>query len=162
MQWHDSSLRSYFLHSLNIDVKQAAIRNSGLPVFAQQLEESRSSYRSIICHRAPPRSVTIDSLAVPPAQFDWNHFGLTNPLKTECAVSSALLDLDFLASTSTSGTTSSGELIKVLNCLLKNSDKERKYTPVSELSLDARALHDQLPDLDYMLSNVLLFPVINR
>uniref|UniRef100_A0A1I8A798 Clathrin_bdg domain-containing protein n=1 Tax=Steinernema glaseri TaxID=37863 RepID=A0A1I8A798_9BILA len=29
----------------------------------------------------------------------------------------------------------------------------------NELSLDAQALHDSLPDLDYMLSNVLMFPL---
>lgn len=50
----------------------------------------------------------------------------------------------------------------VVESLMNKNDARRKYRSVSELSLDARALHDQLPDLDYMLSNVLLFPVSNR
>ncbi len=50
----------------------------------------------------------------------------------------------------------------VLDYVLNKNGDKRKYKPVSELSLDARALHDQLPDLDYMLSNVLLFPIVDR
>lgn len=45
---------------------------------------------------------------------------------------------------------------------MRQSNTERRYTSPNELSLDARALHDQLPDLDYMLADVLLFPLINR
>ncbi|EFO28223.2 hypothetical protein LOAG_00251 [Loa loa] len=231
LQWHDSLIRSYFLHSLNVDVNQTVIRNSDLPVFAQQLEESTvlapvsmvkscggavnennplpqsnsteflshaDIGRSSVSQQAPSRSVTIDSLAVPPVQFDWNNSGLTNPLKTALNVSSASLDLDFLVSTNSSGSTAdvsptvqvSSTLQKdltafglnlpddagksktekgissstpiVLDYILRKNGDKRKYKPVSELSLDARALHDQLPDLDYMLSNVLLFPVVDR
>ncbi|VDO31993.1 unnamed protein product [Onchocerca flexuosa] len=245
LQWHDSLIRSCFLHSLDVDVNQAVIRNSSLPAFAQQLEESavlapvsvlescteatlmgeKNSLpqsnsaefmshahieKSSVSHQAPSRSVTIDSLAVPPVQFDWNNSGLTNPLKTgSLSVSSASLDLDFLISTSNKDSAGDGSptrqvfstlqkvLFRFLNSgskdltafglslpddvqnsktekdvssktpivleylLNKNGDK-RKYKPVSELSLDARALHDQLPDLDYMLSNVLLFPIVDR
>lgn len=44
----------------------------------------RTSYRVKAKQQPPPRSVTVDSLAVPPAQFDWNNSGLTNPLKAGC------------------------------------------------------------------------------
>ncbi|VDM28179.1 unnamed protein product [Toxocara canis] len=50
----------------------------------------------------------------------------------------------------------------LLEKLMKKGKREHKYTRPSELSLDARALHDRLPDLDYMLANVLLFPMANR
>uniref|UniRef100_A0A0R3RYN3 Clathrin_bdg domain-containing protein n=1 Tax=Elaeophora elaphi TaxID=1147741 RepID=A0A0R3RYN3_9BILA len=234
LQWHDSSIRSFFLNSLDVDVNQTVIRNSDLPVFAQQLEESavlapvslvescvgatlideKNSFpqsnsadylshvgmeRSSVSQLASSRSVTIDSLAVPPVQFDWNNSGLTNPLKTgSLSVSSASLDLDFLVSTNSKGSAGDGSptmqvfstLQKdltalglnlsddagksktekdissnapiVLDYILNKNDDKQKYKPVSELSLDARALHDQLPDLDYMLSNVLLFPVVDR
>ncbi|VDK73926.1 unnamed protein product [Litomosoides sigmodontis] len=217
LQWHNSSIRSCFLHSLNIDMNQTLVRHSDLPVFAQQLEESavlapasvaKSSTEvavteekntSSVSQQVPTRSITVDSLAVPPVQFDWNNSGLTNPLKTgSLSVSSASLDLDFLVSTSSKGAVSDGspttqvfstlqkdltafglnfpddaEKSKtekdissstsiVLDYVLNKNGDGRKYKPVSELSLDARALHDQLPDLDYMLSNVLLFPVIDR
>uniref|UniRef100_A0A8R1TXL5 Aftiphilin clathrin-binding box domain-containing protein n=1 Tax=Onchocerca volvulus TaxID=6282 RepID=A0A8R1TXL5_ONCVO len=234
LQWHDSLIRSCFLHSLDVDVNQAVIRNSGLPAFAQQLEESailapvsvmescteatlmgeKNSLpqsnstefishagieKSSVSHQAPSRSVTIDSLAVPPVQFDWNNSGLTNPLKTgSLSVSSASLDLDFLVSTGNKGSADDGSSTiqvfstlqkdltafglslpddvqnsktekdvtsktpMVLEYLLNKDGDKRKYKPVSELSLDARALHDQLPDLDYMLSNVLLFPIVDR
>lgn len=45
--------------------------------------------------------------------------------------------------------------------MVKHTAKH-EYTPASELSVNARALHDRLPELDYMLSNVLLFPVVNH
>ncbi|KAL3985324.1 hypothetical protein ACH3XW_38160 [Acanthocheilonema viteae] len=234
LQWHDSSIRSCFLHSLDVDVNKTLIRNSDLPLFAQQLEEStvlapasvvkdcvgitlmdeknslpqsnssdflshRGIERSSVSQQAPSRSITIDSLAVPPVQFDWNNSGLTNPLKTgSLSVSSASLDLDFLVSTNSKGSAGNGsptmqvfstlqkdltafglnlpdnvEKSKtekdissntsiVLDYMLNKNGDKRKYKPVSELSLDARALHDRLPDLDYMLSNVLLFPVVDR
>ncbi|VDM08808.1 unnamed protein product [Wuchereria bancrofti] len=234
LQWHNSLIRSCFLHSLDIDVNQTVVRNSDLPVFAQQLEESsvlapvsvvescagvtladeKNSLpqsnsaeflphadikRSSIGQQAPSRSITVDSLAVPPVHFDWNNSGLTNPLKAGLLnISSASLDLDFLVSTSSKGLPVDGSptvqmfstLQKdltafglnfpddagssksekdipsntqiVLDYVLNKNGDKRKYKPVSELSLDARALHDQLPDLDYMLSNVLLFPVVDR
>uniref|UniRef100_A0A915PJP3 Aftiphilin clathrin-binding box domain-containing protein n=1 Tax=Setaria digitata TaxID=48799 RepID=A0A915PJP3_9BILA len=226
LQWHHSSIRSHFLHSLDIDPNKAVVRNSGLPVFAQQLEKSAvlaptsavesctgialvgeksplpqsnsveflphaRMERCAVTQQTPVNSVTVDSLAVPPAQFDWSNFGLTNPLKTgTLSVSSTSLDLDFLASTNSKGPAGDGlstvqdlaafglnlsddgknenekvvsrSTPTVLDCLLNKHGEKRKYTPVSELSLDARALHDQLPDLDYMLSNVLLFPVVDR
>ncbi len=37
--------------------------------------------------------------------------------------------------------------------------KTGKIAPVSELSVEAKALHDALPNLDYMHSSVLMFPV---
>ncbi|KAK6108173.1 hypothetical protein QQG55_31100 [Brugia pahangi] len=234
LQWHNSLIRSCFLYSLDIDVNQTVIRNSDLPVFAQQLEESsvlapvsvvesctrvtladeKNSLpqsnsaeflphadikRSSIGQQAPSRSITVDSLAVPPVHFDWNNSGLTNPLKAgSLNVSSASLDLDFLVSTSNKGlpandsptvqmfSTLQKDLTAfglnfpddagnsksekdipsntqiVLDYVLNKNGDKRKYKPVSELSLDARALHDQLPDLDYMLSNVLLFPIVDR
>ncbi|KAM3717312.1 Aftiphilin [Dirofilaria immitis] len=217
LQWHDSLIRSCFLCSLGVDINQTVIRNSDLPVFAQQLEENAvltplsvvdnctevtlvsEKNSSSVSQQAPLKSVTIDSLAVPPVQFDWNNSGLTNPLKAgSLNVSSASLELDFLASTSNKGSAGDGSstiqafsaLEKdlttfglslpndagksktekdvssntpiVLDYLMNKNDSKQKYKPVSELSLDARALHDQLPDLDYMLSNVLLFPIVDR
>lgn len=50
----------------------------------------------------------------------------------------------------------------LLGSMSNKRKDDNNYRPVNELSLDARALHDRLPDLDYMLSNVLLFPVPDR
>lgn len=50
----------------------------------------------------------------------------------------------------------------IFHQLVNKAARERQYVSTDELSLDARALHDQLPDLDYMLSDVLLFSVTNR
>uniref|UniRef100_A0A914ZLT0 Aftiphilin clathrin-binding box domain-containing protein n=1 Tax=Parascaris univalens TaxID=6257 RepID=A0A914ZLT0_PARUN len=245
MQWTHSAFYSDFLDSLNLDANLAMMRNSNLPAFAQQLDESailqpmtsidasndksgmtshgssqsfslaqfnsssglpsnvsKASRRSSVQSAQRPKSVPVDSLAVPPAQFDWGNSGLTNPLTAgSISASSALLDLDFLTANESrivtiagrSSTTAdiSAALQKdlaalgldasgmatqkettlnnttenkasLLEQLMRKGTQEHKYTPPSELSLDARALHDRLPDLDYMLANVLLFPMANR
>ncbi|KAJ1352691.1 hypothetical protein KIN20_009093 [Parelaphostrongylus tenuis] len=35
---------------------------------------------------------------------------------------------------------------------------EGSIRPPSELSLDARALHDQLPDIDFLRASMIMFP----
>uniref|UniRef100_A0A1I7XNF4 Clathrin_bdg domain-containing protein n=1 Tax=Heterorhabditis bacteriophora TaxID=37862 RepID=A0A1I7XNF4_HETBA len=200
---------------------------------------------------------SINSLSVPPADFDWDNSGLTNPTKGANR-SSALLDIDFLSANgygSTGSTistlqreldelglsslpvssvtkpTSQPQLTTVafgtnrltwlkefieqhtlhippdvqkdffgsiltdmlqqhsslagtrreysveyavfggsscsnyfvrsmLDTIMSSAaQQQRKYRAPSELSLDARALHDQLPDIDYLRASMIMFPL---
>ncbi|CAI4225092.1 unnamed protein product [Auanema sp. JU1783] len=128
-------------------------------------------------------SSTFDSLLVPPADFDWAKSGLTNPLKG-ANQSSALLDVDFLSANSAGAGYAVSTLQKDLADLgIANTEKsipktnsqpsmldaimssaaaqQKKYRAPTELSLDALALHDQLPDIDYLRASMIMFPIGN-
>ncbi|EYC13397.1 hypothetical protein Y032_0044g968 [Ancylostoma ceylanicum] len=49
----------------------------------------------------------------------------------------------------------------MLDMLMASSTKSdrRVNRPPSELSLDARALHDQLPDIEFLRANMIMFPL---
>lgn len=129
--------------------------------------------------------VGTESAAIPPAQFDWTSSGLVNPLEQPAA--STLLDLEFLSSLS-SATVSSGspptsslekEFLELgvsatavmaappssapskLQELLRNNVSTLSSTRrrPSQLSSEAQAILDRLPDLSFMQARVLMFPV---
>ncbi|KAK6014907.1 hypothetical protein OSTOST_19700 [Ostertagia ostertagi] len=99
--------------------------------------------------------------------------------------SSALLDVDFLSANSGGGCSSTistlqkeldqlgltstepptlrkpasqPTMLDMLMASATNTSKRNSRQP-SELSLDARALHDQLPDLDFLRANMIMFPL---
>ncbi|KAK0410424.1 hypothetical protein QR680_005124 [Steinernema hermaphroditum] len=123
---------------------------------------------------------TVASLSVEPVNFNWSD-SVANEQKesSDGSVLSAVLqrDLDELGlntaedHTKTPATTQQSSSWNV-DELLKKQQTARQSSPCemtngklpqsrsrNELSLDAQALHDSLPDLDYMLSNVLMFPL---
>ncbi|VDL78241.1 unnamed protein product [Nippostrongylus brasiliensis] len=125
-----------------------------------------------------------ESPSIPQADFDWDQSDLTNPTKAGNRASS-LLDVDFLSANTGGGSTStistlqkeldqlglstpsSQELQKpanqpsMLDMIMASATKssKRNNRPPSELSLDARALHDQLPDIDFLRANMIMFPL---
>ncbi|KAK6752999.1 hypothetical protein RB195_012545 [Necator americanus] len=129
-------------------------------------------------------STAAESPSIPQADFDWDKSGLTNPTKASNR-SSALLDVDFLSANSGSGSSStistlqkeldqlglsnsSSQMLKkpssqpsMLDVLMASAAKPdgRINRPPSELSLDARALHDQLPDIEFLRANMIMFPM---
>ncbi|PAV79975.1 hypothetical protein WR25_16449 isoform A [Diploscapter pachys] len=133
----------------------------------------------IICASASNGEIT--SLSVPPAEFDWEHSGLKNPLKG-ASQSSSLLDIDFLSANSGSAAATntlqkeldelglntvseftqfkSDNSPSVLDEILSKAQENgrKTYKPPAELSLDVRALHDQLPDISYLKSKIVMFP----
>uniref|UniRef100_A0A914WGM5 Aftiphilin clathrin-binding box domain-containing protein n=1 Tax=Plectus sambesii TaxID=2011161 RepID=A0A914WGM5_9BILA len=201
-QWTGSTTNACFLRGLNMDANLAKMRNTGLPVFAQHLggslltplapgQQPPSETMQASNGKATPSAssaVHIDSLSVPPAQFDWRNSGLTNPLTAASVnASSAIFDLDFLTANETGGkggniaaalqkdldalglnspthstksTDSATKQPSLLDQLMSQSvNKTTKIIPVTELSVEAKALHDSLPNLDYMHSSVLMFPI---
>uniref|UniRef100_A0A0N5AYS9 Thioredoxin-like_fold domain-containing protein n=1 Tax=Syphacia muris TaxID=451379 RepID=A0A0N5AYS9_9BILA len=132
-QWSSSAVYHHFLNSLNIDPKSVELH-----------------FFHIYGSNAPKlENVPFDSLAVPPVKFDWKNSGLTNPLSSGCLFLGGFAILSF-------------HYRSLFEQIMKSEPVEHHYLSRNELSLDARALHDQLPDLDYMLSNVLLFSVTDR
>uniref|UniRef100_A0A7E4WC12 Clathrin_bdg domain-containing protein n=1 Tax=Panagrellus redivivus TaxID=6233 RepID=A0A7E4WC12_PANRE len=130
----------------------------------------------------------IDSLSVPPVNFDWGSAGLSNPL-TGAAISdfAAILDCDFASKASTEHSLEAelerlglGRSQKDLqsfpdtqeltfgNNSLNLDDILREHhqnnssghsNGVVELSVDGKALLEALPDYGFMLSKMLMFPV---
>ncbi|KAK5975552.1 hypothetical protein GCK32_008747, partial [Trichostrongylus colubriformis] len=129
-------------------------------------------------------AVNSESPSIPQADFDWEASDLTNPTKAANR-SSALLDVDFLSANSGGGCSSTISTLQkeldqlglssadpptlqkpasqptVLDMLMASATttSKRKNRQPSELSLDARALHDQLPDLDFLRANMIMFPL---
>ncbi|TKR60681.1 hypothetical protein L596_027893 [Steinernema carpocapsae] len=87
-------------------------------------------------------------------QRDLDEFGLNSPSSDELN--------KIPATTLQSSSWNVDELLKKQRrsspCELTNGKLPQSRSR-NELSLDAQALHDSLPDLDYMLSNVLMFPL---
>ncbi|EYC13399.1 hypothetical protein Y032_0044g968 [Ancylostoma ceylanicum] len=129
-------------------------------------------------------TTVVESPSFPQADFDWDKSGLTNPTKAANR-SSALLDVDFLSANNGGGSSSTISTLQkeldqlgllnsstqnlkkpssqpsMLDMLMASSTKSdrRVNRPPSELSLDARALHDQLPDIEFLRANMIMFPL---
>ncbi|XGW06485.1 hypothetical protein V3C99_016637 [Haemonchus contortus] len=129
-------------------------------------------------------AVNAESPSIPQADFDWDASDLKNPTKAANR-SSALLDVDFLSANSGGGSSSTistlqkeldqlglsatepptlrkpasqPTMLDMLMASATNTSKRNNRQP-SELSLDARALHDQLPDLEFLRANMIMFPL---
>ncbi|GMT09025.1 hypothetical protein PFISCL1PPCAC_322 [Pristionchus fissidentatus] len=123
----------------------------------------------------------------PPVEFDWEKSNLKTPSMQQIS-STTMLDMDYLAggsggppkiisSDSTlqrdldafglSATSASAGMPRVestpsvLDTILSSarSPQAPRYLAPAELSLDARALHDALPSLDYLAASWIAFPV---
>ncbi|KJH50926.1 hypothetical protein DICVIV_02887 [Dictyocaulus viviparus] len=160
--------------------------NGATRQFAKMLcEEARNSKTVapgvISCElQASVPSTSVEPLSIPNADFDWEKSGLTNPT-TAANRSSALLDVDFLWANSSGGNASTistlqkeldqlglsnskivpENLPSMLDVVMASATKSdrKNIRPPSELSLDARALHDQLPDIDFLRSSMIMFPI---
>uniref|UniRef100_A0A8R1E7N5 Uncharacterized protein n=1 Tax=Caenorhabditis japonica TaxID=281687 RepID=A0A8R1E7N5_CAEJA len=131
---------------------------------------------------SPP---SVESPSIPAADFDWADSGLTNPMNRANA-SSAIIDVDFL-STNGKATSYTSPLQKdleqfglalsngagsgamtdrgpnIFDTLMSSTSstagRRSPYRSPEVLSLDAQKLLEQLPDLQYLQSGVLMFPV---
>ncbi|VDM59877.1 unnamed protein product [Angiostrongylus costaricensis] len=129
-------------------------------------------------------TVPIESPSIPSADFDWEKSDLVNPTMAANR-SSALLDVDFLWANSGGGNSSAISTLQkeldqlgisntlsqtrakrenqpsMLDVVMASATKLDKkiIRPPSELSLDARALHDQLPDIDFLRASMIMFPI---
>lgn len=129
---------------------------------------------------------SVDSPSVPAVDFDWDTSGLTNPMN-RANQSSAIIDVDFLSTngvatayTSTlqkdleqfglngvKTTAASSNGSTILETLMSQANGTagganhhgHRYRTPEVLSLDARKLLERLPDLQYLQSEVLMFPV---
>ncbi|KAH9488011.1 hypothetical protein Btru_066814 [Bulinus truncatus] len=101
---------------------------------------------------------------IPPVDFDWSSSGLTNPLAANT------LDLDFLVvqgSDSNEKTSvfkadsqeSTRSSLQPLEDILKKSTPTAKLATFETLSPEALRILDRMPDLSFMHSRVLMFPV---
>ncbi|KAH7721628.1 Protein Y45G5AM.9 a [Aphelenchoides avenae] len=211
--WNQSVAYSHFLDALRMDVAKAkASVKKEIPVFVPTpngvlapMNHSATSTNvpnGAIANHSSSSSVstdlrsanidaTVDSLSVPPVNFDWQSSGLSNPLTgSSISAFSAVLECDFFTSDSSSshtdglsilqrdldawgltdGATDSTDLHSFTPSLaldlqslqskqLSEIAASKKRKSPSELSVQARALYDALPDHSYMLSKVLMFPV---
>ncbi|CAO4377544.1 unnamed protein product [Caenorhabditis nigoni] len=123
-------------------------------------------------------SPAVDSPSVPAVDFDWDTSGLTNPMNraNQC---SAIIDVDFLGSngvataytstlqqdleqfglTNGSAKSNSNGSSILENLMSRTNGSTSRYRTPEVLSLDARQLLERLPDLQYLQSEVLMFPV---
>ncbi|MFH4981326.1 hypothetical protein AB6A40_008035 [Gnathostoma spinigerum] len=149
---------SVVVESLAVEPVQFDWGNSGLtnPLTAGSISSSSAILDlSFLTSRGEPAMTTCS---------------LTNSVSSDNISNTLWKDLDALGLNSSNSTFSSEadslslktDKPSLLEQLMKEEKNIKQYTPVSELSLDARALHDQLPDIDYMLANVLLFPMADR
>ncbi|GFR76824.1 aftiphilin [Elysia marginata] len=103
---------------------------------------------------------------IPPVDFDWSVSGLTNPLTANT------LDLDFLvvqgsdscektsvfkSDSEAGGSTQPG--LQPLEEMLKKSTPTAKLTTLEVLSPEAQSILTKMPDLSFMQSKVLMFPI---
>ncbi|XP_052767302.1 aftiphilin-like isoform X3 [Mya arenaria] len=170
-QWTKSQWNDQLFTTLHVDTRNVLIghRKAPVPVYAAgmtMLEPIKGSppptKPELLPHTAQPslpNTTQMSSKSVPPplknesipaAQFDWSSSGLTNPLEE--------LESEFLSSMVPSLKPS----IQPLESLLANM----KTTPTFKLtnqerdmSQEAAKIVQSLPDLSFMKSNVLMFPV---
>ncbi|XP_063604712.1 aftiphilin-like isoform X2 [Penaeus indicus] len=124
---------------------------------------------------------------IPPAKFDWTSSGLTNPLEGP-AYNSSLFDLDLLLTNSSIGKGATNALLASLEREFLSEGGEKgtsgrikspptpsplvqqilgggmskassATTPLQSLAPDVRLVVEQLPDLGFMRSRVLMFPI---
>ncbi|KIH61797.1 hypothetical protein ANCDUO_07924 [Ancylostoma duodenale] len=113
---------------------------------------------SSLVSKNPP--TVVESPSFPQADFDWDKSGLTNPTKAASTLQKELDQLG-LSNSSTQNLKKPSSQPSMLDMLMASSTKSdrRVNRPPSELSLDARALHDQLPDIEFLRANMIMFPL---
>ncbi|GFO25973.1 aftiphilin [Plakobranchus ocellatus] len=139
------------------EVKKAKTTGTGLPLQPTLLDTTASNVQT---------STTTTAQDIPPVDFDWSVSGLTNPLTANT------LDLDFLVvqgSDSCEKTsvfksdgqdaTSSQPGLQPLEEMLKKSTPTAKLATQEILSPEAQRILEKMPDLSFMQSKVLMFPV---
>ncbi|CAB3398115.1 unnamed protein product [Caenorhabditis bovis] len=187
-EWKSSSLRKNHFNSLRIDPNKVERREKPIfdssmllptPVSSSVPSSSNKLSPTEESKDTPSSTSNGDSPTIPVVDFDWDASGLTNPLKG-AGQTSAIIDVDFLSSNGVVnsftnplqkdlaefGLNSSNELqnhskSSILDSILQKTNESRKspYKDVQVLSLDARKLLEQLPDLEYLQSSMLMFPM---
>ncbi|KAG8187230.1 hypothetical protein JTE90_020659 [Oedothorax gibbosus] len=184
-QWGVSHSFQQLLRSVNVDY-HSILRTSSVPIFASGLSllEPVKGQTSSANLELDDKPIPSPRDPIPPVEFDWNTSGLVNPLDTGQSAS-ILMDLSFLSSTSTNSSSTvtedhsfESELLKpsptdafpetnnktfILEELLSKNlssipDTNITHRPTN-LSEEANAVLDQLPDLSYMRAKVLMFPI---
>ncbi|XP_047468338.1 aftiphilin-like isoform X3 [Penaeus chinensis] len=96
---------------------------------------------------------------IPPAKFDWTSSGLTNPLEGPG------LEREFLSEGGEKGTSGRIKSPPTPSPLVQQilgggmSKASSATTPLQSLAPDVRLVVEQLPDLGFMRSRVLMFPI---
>ncbi|KAK2187474.1 hypothetical protein NP493_164g02049 [Ridgeia piscesae] len=198
--WAASATSRQLLAAIAVDPRNMLLphKKQSMPAFAADLgllEPSRGSHREptmscdpviIDTSKSPPPTATDPAPDIPPAEFDWNSSGLTNPLDARGCMP---LDLDFLVIHGHHGnsdvtvmqsealqkeqeileaieTVSPSSAVKTLQPLESVLAKMKFVSSVttskrdqSNLTEDAARVIQRLPDLSFMHASVLMFPI---
>ncbi|XP_064600223.1 aftiphilin-like [Liolophura sinensis] len=192
-EWAESSGNKKLFKTLRIDARNVLMWGSkkpGLPIYAASLgllEPMRDDQRgpgqdvkkvdTLVDTSKTDTSITAVNQDIPPAQFDWNGSGLTNPLDAK----SSLLDLDLLAvNDGKSGGESKPKVfesdllgrpecskappktlqpLETILATMKFNPTIKQVKADENLSTEAARVINTLPDLSFMQAKVLMFPL---
>ncbi|XP_071834687.1 uncharacterized protein [Apostichopus japonicus] len=165
-QWTKSDSKKKLLSSLGLDERNIlASRLGGVPKFAPDLGMLQPSKPGEV----PPQpetplgqeeqSLPVEE-SVPKVEFDWSGSGLINPLDVP-SIDPDILDLEAPPIPSPA-LAPSKSTFKPLDEIMKSSSISMVQQPSkreSDLSGEANRVLDGLPDLSFMLTKVLMFPI---
>ncbi|XP_014669477.1 PREDICTED: aftiphilin-like [Priapulus caudatus] len=182
-QWLESGNNRNLLKSLRIDTRNIIPKKPLVPLFATGIGLLEPMKPSDPRCEPPPVTKPSAQECIPAVEFDWGSSGLTNPLSS--TVDSNLLDLSFFAREaefSSSSGSKKGIVIGLEDQMLKEGSTgmlagqplqqllagstptltaNTRKSERSNLSPEASAILDGLPNLSFMRSKVLMFPVKN-
>lgn len=186
--WSHSQWNDHLYQTLKVDTRNILFghkKSSSVPIFASGLTmleptkgpvgSSTRSHDTLIDTTKSDESQVYTQDTIPPAQFDWSSSGLTNPLEE----ANKTLNLDFLIQESeqTSGkshaleseflgvedsTSHKPATIQPLENILANLKTSSTFKPTNQnedLSQEASRIIQSLPNLAFMKTNVLMFPL---
>uniref|UniRef100_A0AC34FG05 Aftiphilin n=1 Tax=Panagrolaimus sp. ES5 TaxID=591445 RepID=A0AC34FG05_9BILA len=127
----------------------------GREEFATTISASTTTTNKSSPSNATNTDQSLDSLYVQPVNFDWHSSGLSNPLKTGASISdiSSVLGCNYETKTDNSF----DNAINLDDILRPQTGSNGNK--VAELSVDAQALLQALPNYNFMLSKMLMFPL---
>ncbi|XP_060591827.1 aftiphilin-like isoform X2 [Ruditapes philippinarum] len=178
-QWTKSLWNSQLFSTLHIDTKNILIghKKAPVPVYAAGLTlleptKGQAPLKPDVLVETSISSINSTSQdSIPAAQFDWSSSGLTNPLEAnnktlnldfliqDQATKSNALETEFL---STNDSPVHKPAIQPLENILANLKTSSTFKPANQhedVSKEASKVLLSLPDLLFMKSKVLMFPV---
>ncbi|XP_045186018.2 aftiphilin-like isoform X2 [Mercenaria mercenaria] len=180
-QWTKSLWNTQLFTTLHIDTKNILIghKKAPVPVFAAGLTLLEPTKGQALLKpdvlvdtsKSDPSLTSHSQESIPAAQFDWSSSGLTNPLEAnnktlnldfliqDQATKSNALESEFL---STNESPVHKPAIQPLENILANLKTSSTFKPTNQnedISKEATKVLLSLPDLVFMKSKVLMFPV---
>lgn len=159
--WTKSGVYQFLLKAINIDTRNILTGNKSLPIYASHLGTPLEPMRQGEAKVTTPSLEIVDTSSlstitpsdnVPPAQFDWSTSGLKNPL---ASMEDEILD-------------SIGPEVKKNQTLqpLEEILSLKNFRPTApnvhrteNLSSSARSIVTRIPDISFMRSHMLMFPL---